>query len=514
MPALPCFTMRWDLRRGFLRRRRALADLVHAAPAERAGAPCLGRRRAPRSVRRPPALGRGDRRVRRPGGSAGAICAFCAQARRIFDTLDGPFIRADRPSLLGLIGAVGPRRMGQLVRIQPFETLWGALGRPFPRPAPAAAVRPLRHLCRLLALPGAGDADAGGACRAGGRMAGRGRHAPAGRGHGEPGGRRGAESATGPRSPRSWSSAAGRRGVRLAAGERIAAEAVVVNGDAAAVASGRLGPSVAGAVPRTGPASRSLSAVTWLLHAETDGFPLHHHNVFFSGDYRGEFDDIFRAGRLPPDAHGLCLRPGPRRPDPGSARAASGCSASSTRRRPATPAPAAHGDRAMRRADIRPPGAAAACSLHREPDADAGDDAHGFRRAVPGDRGSAVRQGARTAGRRRSAGRGRARGCRACIWRGAACIRGRACRWRRCRAGWRRRRCWRTALRPAGPAGRLCLVVRRRAERRRPARADHHRLHRQRVLALLRLGRGGAEPAEPLRAQRRALRRVRGTAGP
>jgi 1-hydroxycarotenoid 3,4-desaturase len=87
--------------------------------------------------------------------------------------------------------------------------------------------------------------------------------------------------------------------VRLASGERIAADAVVVNGDAAALGDGRFGPAVAGAAPRPDPRSRSLSAVTWLLHAETLGFPLHHHNVFFSNDYRGEFDDVLRHGRLP-----------------------------------------------------------------------------------------------------------------------------------------------------------------------------------------------------------------------
>jgi 1-hydroxycarotenoid 3,4-desaturase len=85
----------------------------------------------------------------------------------------------------------------------------------------------------------------------------------------------------------------------LASGERIAADAVIVNGDAAAVAGGCLGPAISVAVPRADPGARSLSAVTWLLHAETRGFPLHHHNVFFSSDYRSEFEDVLRHGRLP-----------------------------------------------------------------------------------------------------------------------------------------------------------------------------------------------------------------------
>jgi 1-hydroxycarotenoid 3,4-desaturase len=52
-------------------------------------------------------------------------------------------------------------------------------------------------------------------------------------------------------------------------------------------------------VPRVDPARRSLSAVTWALHARTDGFPLLRHNVFFSHDYAAEFADIFDRARLP-----------------------------------------------------------------------------------------------------------------------------------------------------------------------------------------------------------------------
>ena len=47
-------------------------------------------------------------------------------------------------------------------------------------------------------------------------------------------------------------------GVRLADGERLEADAVVVNGDVAAVAGGLLGSAVAGAVPAT-PRARARS---------------------------------------------------------------------------------------------------------------------------------------------------------------------------------------------------------------------------------------------------------------
>ena len=84
-------------------------------------------------------------------------------------------------------------------------------------------------------------------------------------------------------------------GVRLASGEFVAAGTVVVNADASALASGLLGAGVRHAVPApTG--VRSLSAVTWAMQAETDGFPLSRHTVFFSRDYPAEFDAIARGG--------------------------------------------------------------------------------------------------------------------------------------------------------------------------------------------------------------------------
>jgi 1-hydroxycarotenoid 3,4-desaturase len=38
--------------------------------------------------------------------------------------------------------------------------------------------------------------------------------------------------------------------------------------------------------------------VTWNMVACTSGFPLAHHSVFFSDDYQGEFDAIFRRKQL------------------------------------------------------------------------------------------------------------------------------------------------------------------------------------------------------------------------
>ena len=87
--------------------------------------------------------------------------------------------------------------------------------------------------------------------------------------------------------------------VVLADGEIIEADAVLCNGDTAAIAGGLFGAACAGATAPTPPGARSLSAVTWAMSAEATGFPLIRHNVFFAHDARGEFDDLFGRGRLP-----------------------------------------------------------------------------------------------------------------------------------------------------------------------------------------------------------------------
>ncbi len=101
-----------------------------------------------------------------------------------------------------------------------------------------------------------------------------------------------------PMSPRSRSTAIVPPASRLRSGERIDAGAVLFNGDAAALASGLLGPAVAGAVPATAPATRSLSAFTLAAVGPTSGVALARHNVFFSDDYPAEFAALSR-GRMP-----------------------------------------------------------------------------------------------------------------------------------------------------------------------------------------------------------------------
>ncbi len=91
------------------------------------------------------------------------------------------------------------------------------------------------------------------------------------------------------------------QGVRLASGETVEADAVVFNGDPAALFSGLLGEAARPAAAPWKPKERSLSALTWSIRGKAEGFPLSRHSVFFSADYAREFADIFRERTLPAD---------------------------------------------------------------------------------------------------------------------------------------------------------------------------------------------------------------------
>ena len=225
--------------------------------------------------------------------------AFCAHARRVWELLELPFIMAAEPSLPGLLGGVGAKGLVRLPEIRPFTSLWHELGGYFHDPrlrqlfgryatycgsSPFAAPATLMLVVHV-ELEGVWTV-AGGMHRLARAMAAVAERAGARL-------RYAADVAE-------ILVVAGRAaGVRLAGGEELPADAVIVNADLAAVAAGQLGPAAARAVPSVAGVPRSLSAVTWALHATARDFPLVRHNVFFSRDYRAEFDDILVRRRLP-----------------------------------------------------------------------------------------------------------------------------------------------------------------------------------------------------------------------
>jgi 1-hydroxycarotenoid 3,4-desaturase len=224
---------------------------------------------------------------------------FAADAKRMFRTLDQSFIRAPRAGPLALIRRVGLTRLPDLVRIRPFDTLWRALGSyfrdarlrqlfarystycgssPFQAPATMMLIAHVEQKGVWLLSGGMGALADGVAQLA--------------REHG-------AEIRLNTEATALITKNRRISGVRLASGEFIPVDAVIVNADVAAVAEGRFGEDAARAVPKVSQSQRSLSAVTWALLGRTRGFPLVRHSVFFSPDYAAEFEQIFRRRQLP-----------------------------------------------------------------------------------------------------------------------------------------------------------------------------------------------------------------------
>jgi len=234
------------------------------------------------------------------GAFAGAAEArgfldFCSRAQRIHDTLDRPFMRRPAPSMAGLVRGAPLR---DLFGISPFTTLWQALGTHFRDPrlqqlfgryATYCGSSPFAAPATLMLVA---HVERSGVWLVEGGMH---RIASVTAALAEA---RGATIRTGAEVEEILVSDGQCRGVRLAGGERIEAEAVLCNADVAALAGELFGSAARRAVDTSPARRRSLSALTWALEAETGNFPLLRHTVFFSRDYPAEFADL-RAGRLP-----------------------------------------------------------------------------------------------------------------------------------------------------------------------------------------------------------------------
>jgi len=224
---------------------------------------------------------------------------FCAQAREVYRALEGPYIRSPRPSPLGLARDLGPRGLGTLAALRPFSSLWRALGRHFRDPRLRQLFGRYATYCggspflapATLMLVAQVEMDGVWAIEGGmGELAQA--LAALARQHG-------ATIRCDSEVTRIVVEQGRARGVRLASGEQLEADAVVFNGDVNALAGGLLGQAAQQAARPVRPSARSLSALTWSIHAPTTGFPLLHHNVFFDEDYASEFTDVFGHARLP-----------------------------------------------------------------------------------------------------------------------------------------------------------------------------------------------------------------------
>jgi 1-hydroxycarotenoid 3,4-desaturase len=230
---------------------------------------------------------------------ARAFRRFTAHAQRVYTTLDASFMRATRPSPVELMRRIGLTGLPDLWNIKPFVTLWQAMSgyfgderlrQLFGRYATYCGSSPFAAPATLMLVAHVEQAGvwyvAGGMHRLIDELAALAL-------------RRGAQLRCSTEVRRIHVERGRVAAIELDGGERLGVDAVVSNADNNALASGLFGRDAARAVRPTAPAARSLSAVTWNLLARTQGFELARHTVFFSGDYRAEFDDIFQRQRLP-----------------------------------------------------------------------------------------------------------------------------------------------------------------------------------------------------------------------
>jgi len=224
---------------------------------------------------------------------------FAAEAKRIYETLEAPFIRSERPSLPGLIARVAAATPDKLFCIQPYASLWRKLGKYFrdqrlrqlfARYATYCGSSPFRAPATLMLVA---HVEREGVWLVQGGMQ---KIAEAVAGLAQ---QRGCAIRYGAQVEEIIIGDGRAQGVRLASGEVLHADAVISNGDVNAVAGGAFGLGARRAVAPVPPHRRSLSAMTWAMHAPASGFPLLRHTVFFSDDYAREFDDIFKHRRTP-----------------------------------------------------------------------------------------------------------------------------------------------------------------------------------------------------------------------
>ena len=233
------------------------------------------------------------------GAFAGADAArgyarFCTEARRVHDCIDKPFMRSSRTTAPGLAWRIATQRPRDLFVMRPFESLWKVLGDYFPDPrlrqlfgryATYCGSSPFEAPSTLMLIA---HVEAEGVWFVDGGLSALARALEA------VAVKNGAKFRYNATVEQILTANGRASGIQLTNDERLNADSIVLNADSAALAAGLFGAKAGTAYP---PAARSMSAMTFLGNVKADGFPLKHHNVFFSDDYRAEFD-AFSQGKL------------------------------------------------------------------------------------------------------------------------------------------------------------------------------------------------------------------------
>jgi 1-hydroxycarotenoid 3,4-desaturase len=224
---------------------------------------------------------------------------FQREAARIWNALETRFMESPAMNPLGLSLKYAPFHLHEMFAINPFQTLWKALGNYFRDPrlhqlygryATYTGADPFQASATLMLIA---HLEARGVWLVDGGMHEVARQLAA---LAERLGTRFVYNAHVAEILVRQGRAAG---VRLASGEEIVAGDILSNGDVSALADGRFGPAASQAVTGVKPQDRSLSGLVTMMTAEASGFDLDRHNVFFSSDYAAEFRQIFGERRLP-----------------------------------------------------------------------------------------------------------------------------------------------------------------------------------------------------------------------
>ncbi len=224
---------------------------------------------------------------------------FAETAERLYRALEPTFIDASKPNALKLAFRMAGVDAKSLTLLNPMETLWQALCKHFTDPrlrqlfaryATYSGASPFEAAATLMLIS---HAEQAGVWTVQGGMI------ELARGLERLAASLGVEVRTNCEVQSLVTSAGRVSAVELPNGERLSADAVVVNADAVALAEGLLGNHLMGSVSAVPRSRRSISAITTAVVARARGFPLSRHNVFFSRNYRAEFDDIFKLSSLP-----------------------------------------------------------------------------------------------------------------------------------------------------------------------------------------------------------------------
>lgn len=226
---------------------------------------------------------------------------FCRDSAAVFDTLKDTYISAPCPSPVELASRVGFTQVSKLLNLKPFNTLWQNLGTYFPDPrlrqlfgryATYVGSSPFMAPATLMLIAHVEQEGVwfvkGGMHKLAAAMA-------------KVAESNGAEIKLASDVEQIIMTRRRVSGVRMKNGDTIEGSRVLYCGDVSRLAGDFIALSGRPTPEKIAPSKRSLSAITWSATTQTADFPLKRHTVFFSGDYKREFDELFKSGRPPSD---------------------------------------------------------------------------------------------------------------------------------------------------------------------------------------------------------------------